>query len=41
MFDELLRTVKANITTIRSIIKTNNIVRNIAFGGTEYSEVLS
>jgi len=32
MFQELLRTVKDNISTVRSIIKTNEKLRNIAFG---------
>ncbi|GCL38714.1 hypothetical protein IQ227_25125 [Anabaena aphanizomenioides LEGE 00250] len=32
MFDELLKTVKDNISTIRAIIKTNEKIRDIAFG---------
>jgi hypothetical protein len=32
MFQELLRTAKDNISTVRSIIRTNEKLRNIAFG---------
>jgi hypothetical protein len=39
MFQNLLMAVKANIYTIRSIIKTNEKIREIAFGDTsKYSE---
>lgn len=37
MFDNLLIAVKANISTIRSIIKTNEKIRDIAFGDVSLS----
>lgn len=33
MFQQLLATVRTNISTVRSIIKTNDRLRDIAFGG--------